>query len=535
MAAVGIYVLSLTSPTLLILCYRQHCSAMALFDIIRTVVWSPTLLLLSSAALVLIFVTIHTLFIRRLPANAPAAARDNYPVTGPWGFWTRRWDWYRLRRDQSKTGNFSFHAGPNTIVALTREEGRKLFFESRELGFAEGYAVLFGVAPATEKFDDGKGTEEDLSNHFNRRLAYLLKNEQFRRKLSTLTSDTQEAMDAIKNDPSGRTNPFESIYRIVFRLTIRIVGASEIADNPKILKEALKLFEYIEASTTATSIILPKFPSPAVLKRTYGGARLYMMVENIVKKRAESDEKHDDPLQHMLDQGDRTHKIIEFIIGALFAGLLNSGINAAWVLCYLATSPEWRAKVRDEICAVAAKHARDPSAPLRHQLDDVPLEAWEADFPMVDLCLKDSIRLNLLGTAFRKNISGHPIPTGKGMEVIPPNAVVTYATADAHQDPSIYPNPDVWDPARYLPGREEDKKSQYAWLGWGVARHPCLGMRFAKLEQNLITAYFVANFDFELENQAGQKLSSAPKIDQNGHSACKPKDPPYLRVSPREK
>ena len=50
---------------------------MALIDIIRTVVWSPTLLLLASAALVLIFVTIHTLFIRRLPANAPAAARGN--------------------------------------------------------------------------------------------------------------------------------------------------------------------------------------------------------------------------------------------------------------------------------------------------------------------------------------------------------------------------------------------------------------------------------------------------------------------------
>lgn len=508
---------------------------MALLDVICCVARSPTLLLLSSAVLVLVFVTVHTLFIRRLPANAPLAARDNYPVTGPWGFWTERWDWYRRRRDQSKTGNFSFHAGPNTIVALTGEEGRKLFFESRELGFAEGYAVLFGVAPPTEKYDDGKGAEEDLSNHFSRRLAYLLKNEQFRRKLKTLTSDVQEAIEAIKNDPSGCTNPFESIYRIVFRLTIRIVGADEIADNPEVLEEALSLFEYIEASSTATSIVFPKFPSPAVLKRTYAGARLYMMIENIVKKRATSNEKHDDALQYMLDQGDRTHKIIEFIVGALFAGLLNSGINAAWVLCYLATSPEWLAKAREEVRATAAKHARDPTVPLRYQLDDVPLEAWEADFPIVDLCLKDSIRLNLLGTAFRKNISGRPLPTGNGMEVIPPEAIVTYATADVHQDPSIYPNPSVWDPARYLPGREEDKKGPHVWLGWGVARHPCLGMRFAKLEQNIITAYFLASFDFNLEDGNGQKLSVAPKIDQNGHSACKPKDPPYLRVCAKEK
>lgn len=508
---------------------------MALLDIIYPVVRSPTLTLLFLAASLLVFVIIHTLYIRRLPTNAPLAARDNYPITGPWGFWTRRWDWYRRRRDQSKTGNFSFHAGPNTIVALTGEEGRKLFFESRELGFAEGYAVLFGVAPPTEKYDDGKGADEDVSNHFSRRLAHLLKNEQFRRKLTTLKSDVQEAIEAIKQDPSGRTNPFESIYRVVFRLTIRMVGADEIADNPEVLEEALNLFEYIEASATAMSIVFPRFPSPAVLKRTYAGARLYMMIENIVKKRAASDEKHDDALQYMLDQGDRTHKIIEFIVGALFAGLLNSGINAAWVLCYLATSPEWLGKAREEVRSTAARHARDPTAPLRYQLDDVPLEAWEQNFPIIDLCLKDSIRLNLLGTAFRRNISGRDLPTGNGMEVIPADAFVTYATADVHQDPSIYPNPSVWDPARYMPGREEDKQGPHVWLGWGVARHPCLGMRFAKLEQNIITAYFLASFDFDLENEMGQKLSIPATIDQNGHSACKPKDPPYLRVSVMEK
>lgn len=490
-------------------------------------------MLLTVAALVPIFIIVHTIYIRRIPADAPCAAIDNYPVTGPWGFWTERWDWYRRRRDQSKTGNFSFHAGPNTIVALTGEEGRKLFFESRELGFAEGYAVLFGSAPQTEQYDTEKGAE-DVANHFARRLAVLLKNDQFRRKLSTLTSDTHEAIDAIKNHPSGRTNPFESVYRLVFRLTIRLVGAREIADNADLLEEVLKLFEYIEASATATSIILPKFPSPAVLKRTYAGARLYMIVENIVKKRAASDEKYDDALQYLLDEGDRTHKIIEFIVGALFAGLLNSGINASWVLCYLATSPEWLAKCRYEITAVTAKYSQDSTKPLRHQLDDVPLEAWESDFPTIDLCLRDSIRLNLLGTAFRKNISGHALPTGKGMEIIPPNAVVTYATADVHQDPSVYPNPEVWDPARYLPGREEDKKVPHAFLGWGVARHPCGGMRFAKLEQNIITAYFLASFDFTLENEYGQKLDAAPKIDQNGHSACKPKNPPYLRVIVRE-
>jgi cytochrome P450 len=332
--------------------------------------------------------------------------------------------------------------------------------------------VLFGSAPRVEGYDNAKAPEE-VSNHFNRRLTYLLKNEQFRKKLPTLKSDVQEAIEAIKNEPNGITDPFESIYRIVFRLTIRMVGAEDIANDPVLLEQTLKYFEMIDASATATSVMFPRFPTPAVLKRTYAGARLYMMLEKIVKGRAESGEKQDDALQYLIDQGDRMHKIIEFVIGSLFAGLLNSGVNAAWVLCYLATNEEWLGKVREEVRSTTAKYATNPDASLLHQLDDVPLEAWENEFPMIDLCLKDSIRLNLVGAALRKNTSGKAIPTGSKGEVIPPDAFATYPIGDIHLNPDIYPNPTKWDPSRYLPEKAEDKKAAYAFLGWGAGRHPC--------------------------------------------------------------
>lgn len=448
---------------------------MALLDFVQRITTSPTLALLFGVAVFFtIYNIVHTFFIRRIPANAPPVVRDNFPITGAWAFWTRRWDWYRQQMRRSNTGNFSFHAGPNTIIGLSGDKGRQLFFESKDLGFGEGYAVLFGQAPQVEHQDNGDGKDDDLNNHFSRRLTYLLKNEQFRRKLPTLLSDVQEAIEAIQREPSGITNPFESLYRVVFRLTIRMVGADEIADDPQVLEETLKLFEFIDNSATATSVMFPKFPSPAVLKRSYAGTRLYFLVENIIKKRAASDEKHDDALQYMLDQGDRTFKVVEFIVGALFAGLLNSGINAAWVMCYLANSSEWLAKTQEEVRNTAAKYARDPRAPLRYQLDDVPLEAWEAEFPTVDMCLRDSIRLNLLGTALRKNISGRAIPTGHGNEVIPPGAFVTYATGDIHLDPEVYRDPHKWDPSRYLPDRAEDKKKDILpFIGWGVGRHPC--------------------------------------------------------------
>lgn len=54
-------------------------------------------------------------------------------------------------------------------------------------------------------------------------------------------------------------------------------------------------------------------------------------------------------------------------------------------------------------------------------------------------------------------------------------AVKAYAVADAYQNPDIYTNPRDWDPARFLPGREEDQKEKFGFVGWGTGRHPCLG------------------------------------------------------------
>ncbi|KAI4694749.1 hypothetical protein J4E81_006348 [Alternaria sp. BMP 2799] len=471
----------------------------------------------------------------RVPKNAPPQVKDDLPVVGALGFWTRRWEWWSERRDQSKTGTFSFHAGPNMIVALSGDKGRQLFFESKDLGFTEGYAVLFGNSPKVSRTITAEDNNLSFSAMFHRRLNFFLKNDQFRRKLPILISDTKQALEAIKNEPSGRTNPFESLYRIVFRLTIRMVGATEIAEDPKMLEEVLKMFETIESSSTATSVLFPKLPSPALLKRNWAGAQLYMMIDKIIKKRAASDEKHDDALQYLLDQGDRAERVSQFVIGALFAGLLNSGINVAWVMSYLATSPEWLAKANDEVRSNAARYAKNPNAPLLQQLDDVPVEAWEGEFPVIDMCLRDSLRLNLLGTAFRRNISGKNIPTGNGDEVIPPGAFVTYAPGDIHYDPEIYPDPQKWDPARYMPDRAEDKKkAAHGFLGWGSGRHPCLGMRFAKLEQNIITAYFIATFDVKLEDESGNVLTVAPLVDPNWHSAHKPKELQFLRVTTKQ-
>ena len=103
-----------------------------------------------------------------------------------------------------------------------------------------------------------------------------------------------------------------------------------------------------------------------------------------------------------------------------------------------------------------------------------------------------------------------------------------------HYSLEYFPNPEKWDPARYLEDRAEDKKDRLAYVGWGAGRHPCLGMRFAKLEQNIITAFFCTMFDFHLEDDAGNRLAETVKVNSNNYSASPPDRPMYLGYAARE-
>jgi hypothetical protein len=59
-------------------------------------------------------------------------------------------------------------------------------------------------------------------------------------------------------------------------------------------------------------------------------------------------------------------------------------------------------------------------------------------------------------------------------------------------------------------------------------------MRFAKLEQNIITAYFCAMFDFELADKHGKKLEQPVKVNSNNYSASMPDEKMYIKYKLRE-
>jgi hypothetical protein len=59
-------------------------------------------------------------------------------------------------------------------------------------------------------------------------------------------------------------------------------------------------------------------------------------------------------------------------------------------------------------------------------------------------------------------------------------------------------------------------------------------MRFAKLEQVLITVFWVAMFNYELVDSEGHPTAKIPESNMNGFSAHKPEPKVYFKYKLRD-
>ncbi|OAA77091.1 Cytochrome P450 [Akanthomyces lecanii RCEF 1005] len=446
-----------------------------------------------------------------IPANAPRILKG-LPILGSVNFFRARADFLRAGKAWAPKGLFSFYYGPHRVVAVSRDTDKKIFFSHRALDFAAGYAALFAGAPDVRHMgdeDETKQTTERFSILFKRFLA----KPRLHACLENLVSDTIATFDAF--DTSKPMDPFDTMYKLIFQLTHRTVGCNDIAADPKLLKKSLAMFTDLDA-TGAIEVMFPWLPTPVKLRKLWGGARMHWMFQRIIKKRREQDQPGNDAMQLMMDAGDTDLQISVFIIGALFAGVVNSGINAAWIPIYLAQNEKWRQLVQAEVDASLDKYRHEPGDTPADIIPRLTAHDWDNDFPTVDLVLRESIRLNICGSMIRKNVSGKDIDiTGSGY-VIPSNTFAVYLIDYTHMNPEIYTDPTEFDPGRYLPGREEDKKVDNAYLGWGAGLHPCLGMRFAKLEMAMLIVTLMAYFDFDLcDKQGNPRTTPIPRTDRN--------------------
>ncbi|KAK4234363.1 cytochrome P450 [Achaetomium macrosporum] len=475
---------------------------------------NPVAVGLTSLVTALVGLLAYLSYTPSVDKKAPALlTTGTTPFIGSFEYLQRQWTFWRKARAQSRTGNFSFWLGKHHVVGISGPNARKVFFETPELEFTSGQALrAFGlhfVPPVPGIFKPGfhKGR-----SYFIRRLYELHKTEHLVRYLPSLTRDARLGFEALDENSTAVADTSGVCCRIVFAQDCRLMCTDEIADDPKLFDRVLGYYEFLQSAHSLYNVPFPWLPSVSYVRRRYVRATLIRIMTGLLNKRIkEGTAGKDDAMSMLLNHGDREDWIIEFLISVLFISPGNSRVLGGHMLNIMAMHPRWQEAIYDEIKAATAAHSRNSNtaATLIDHLDSLPLEAWESSFPTLELCFREAIRMWTAFGMVRLNISDKAIPISGSDEVIPPGSWVVYNSTEAHYSPELYPEPTKFDPERFLEGREEFKKEPYGFLGWGAGRHPCPGVRWAKLQMIIIVAYALARFRWISCDEHGRPIKPA--------------------------
>ena len=164
----------------------------------------------------------------------------------------------------------------------------------------------------------------------------------------------------------------------------------------------------------------------------------------------------------------------------LVAGHETTTTLGAWLLYLLATHPDYLARVRAELAESL------PSADAPITFDAIK------STPVLGNAIKEAGRLyapvNLLPRGILRPVefAGYEIPEGTTVRV---------AIAATHRLPSVFPEPERFDPDRFAPPRDEERRTPYALAIFGGGPRICIGINFAQIEVKALVAHVVRRYD----------------------------------------
>lgn len=194
--------------------------------------------------------------------------------------------------------------------------------------------------------------------------------------------------------------------------------------------------------------------------------------------------------------------IVDHLVFLLMAAHDTTTSALTTLIMELGRQPEWQERVREESRAVTS----------------FDLAAIEK-LTLVYDCFREVLRLY-------PPVRAIPRRTTKDIELhgrrVPANSLLWINVEENHRDPSIWTDPDRFDPERFSEARAEHKKHRFAWTPFGGGAHTCLGLQFSELQVKMLMHMLLTRYRWTCD--ASQKLMYIPFI--------KPRNNLPIQVSP---
>ena len=155
---------------------------------------------------------------------------------------------------------------------------------------------------------DNDASEESWETYFKKTIVGMMRPERLETRLPVMCRDTQvfcDELDAqLPTKGWGVTQPFESIPKLLFQLPARVVGATELAEDEKLLKKSMAIFDTFEKCNSPFSVVFPwlRVFTPSYIVRITMAIKLYRIFSNIVSTRNKTGRREEDGLQVLIDQ-----------------------------------------------------------------------------------------------------------------------------------------------------------------------------------------------------------------------------------------
>uniref|UniRef100_A0A2K6AQT6 Cytochrome P450 family 4 subfamily F member 11 n=1 Tax=Macaca nemestrina TaxID=9545 RepID=A0A2K6AQT6_MACNE len=164
----------------------------------------------------------------------------------------------------------------------------------------------------------------------------------------------------------------------------------------------------------------------------------------------------------------------------MFEGHDTTASGLSWVLYHLAKHPEYQERCRQEV-----QELLKDREPKEIEWDDL------AQLPFLTMCIKESLRLHPPVPVISRRVTQDIVlPDGR---VIPKGITCLLSVFGTHHNPTVWPDPEVYDPFRFDPENIKER-SPLAFIPFSAGPRNCIGQTFAMAEMKVVLALTLLRF-----------------------------------------